>query len=57
MDDAQIEYQRLRAEQGDIPSMIAMGGLYYYGARGLPRDQPQALRYFQQAALLGSPEG
>jgi len=37
--------------------MVAMGGLYYYGARGLPRDQARALDYFQQAANLGSIEG
>ena len=37
--------------------MTATGDLYYYGARGLPRDQTQALSYFQQAAALGSVEG
>ncbi len=52
-----IQYQIIRAKEGDIPSMLAMGDLYYYGARGLPRDQPQALRYFEQAASLGDPNG
>ncbi len=36
---------------------MAMGTLYYYGARGLPRDQPRALGYFERAADLGAPEG
>ena len=30
--------------------MVAMGDLYYYGAHGLPRDQAQALSWFQRAA-------
>ena len=34
-----------------------MADLYYYGGRGLPRDQPRALRYFEQAAHLGSETG
>jgi serine/threonine protein kinase len=37
--------------------MLAMGDLYYYGARGLPRDQGLALNYFNQAAHLGDPTG
>jgi TPR repeat protein len=34
-----------------------MADLYYYGARGLPLDQPRALRYFEQAAALGDEGG
>ena len=49
-DDELIEYQRLRAEEGHLPSIIAMGDLYYYGGHGLARDQTRALQYFQQAA-------
>ena len=37
--------------------MLAMGDLYYYGARGLPRDQSAALHYFNQAANLGDTTG
>jgi SEL1 protein len=37
--------------------MLAMGDLYYYGARGLPRDQEQALRYYSQAASTGDATG
>jgi TPR repeat protein len=37
--------------------MVAMGDLYYYGAHGLPRNQPLALDYFQRAAQHGSLPG
>ena len=37
--------------------MIATADLYYYGARGLPRDQPRALQYYSQAASAGDPLG
>lgn len=37
--------------------MVAMGDLYYYGARGLPRDQVQALDYYTQAANHGDASG
>ena len=34
-----------------------MGDLYYYGARGLPRDQGQALQYYSNAASAHDPRG
>jgi SEL1 protein len=37
--------------------MLSMGDLYYYGARGLPRDQGMALDYFNQAAAHGDTSG
>jgi len=37
--------------------MVATGDLYYFGARGLPRDQPQALKYYNQAAAHGNLQG
>jgi TPR repeat protein len=36
-DDELIQHQIVRAKEGDIPSILAMGDLYYYGARGMPR--------------------
>lgn len=42
-----------RAEQGHIPSQAALGGLYYWGARGVPRDHVRALKYFDSAAVGG----
>ena len=57
-DDELIQHQKVRAQEGHLPSMLAMGDLYYYGARGLPRDQSMALRYFEQAAdRHGDPTG
>jgi len=57
-DDELIQHQKVRAQEGHLPSMLAMGDLYYYGARGLPRDQSMALRYFEQAAdSHGDPTG
>eukprot|EP00903_Cladosiphon_okamuranus_P018770 g17268.t3 len=53
-DDDLIQYQIQRAEQGDLPSIEALGYLYYWGARGLPRDQARALQYFTSASLAGS---
>jgi TPR repeat protein len=47
--DQRIKLHRLQAEQGNVDSMLALGNLYYYGGRGLPRDQVQALRYFRMA--------
>lgn len=53
-DDDLIQYQIQRAEQGDLPSIEALGDLYYWGARGIARDQTRALHYFASASLLGS---
>lgn len=53
-DDDLIQYQIQRAEQGDLPSIEALGDLYYWGARGVPRDQTRALQYFTSALLAGS---
>ncbi len=32
--------------QGDVTAMLAMGDLYYYGARGLPQDYAQVFCVF-----------
>lgn len=42
-----------RAEQGHVPSQLALGDLFYWGARGVPRDQVRALGYFNSAANAG----
>ena len=28
-----VQYQQMRADEGDVPSMVAMGDLLYWGAR------------------------
>ena len=55
-DDA-IALQLEQANGGDVASMIAMGDLYYYGARGLPRDQVRAFDFFERAAEHGNAVG
>ena len=37
--------------------MIEIGDYYYFGARGLPRDQPRALGYYTRAAEAGNMHG
>lgn len=37
--------------------MITLGDLYYYGNRGLVRNQNTAFNYYQQAANLGNGVG
>lgn len=56
-DDELILHQKIRAEEGDVLAMVATGDLYYYGARGLPRDQGEALRLYQLAAAAHDPMG
>lgn len=51
--DELIQYQQLRADQGDVESMVAMGDLYYWGARGVQRDHNRAFHYFERAAHEG----
>jgi TPR repeat protein len=43
--DELIQMQRLQGERGDVNSMLAMGDLLYFGARGLQRDQAEAFMW------------
>ncbi|DAZ96302.1 TPA: hypothetical protein N0F65_008335 [Lagenidium giganteum] len=53
-DDELIQFQKMRADkEGDVEAMAAMGDLYYWGARGMPRDHVQAASYFRRAAEAG----
>ena len=50
LSDERIALQRLQAEnEGNVKSMLAMADLYYYGARGLPRDQAESFRFYRMA--------
>lgn len=51
--DELIQHQIVRADEGHIPSALAMADIYYYGARGLPRDQQRAMQYYRMAAETG----
>jgi SEL1 protein len=53
-EDELIQAYIVQAKEGDVSSMVALGDLYYFGARGLPRDQPQALAYYTRAADRGN---
>ena len=56
-EDEIIQLQMVKAKEGDLPSILAMGDLYYYGARGMPRNQMLAREFFSDAASRGSLEG
>ena len=49
-EDERIRFQMMRADEGHLPSIVAMGDLFYYGSRGLARDQVRAREYFRRAA-------
>jgi TPR repeat protein len=52
-EDERLQYQLLRAEEGDVPSMAAMADLLYWGARGFARDHARARRFWLAAAEAG----
>ena len=49
-EDAQLQAQMQRAEEGDIEACVASGDLLYWGARGFQRDHERARRFFKVAA-------
>jgi SEL1 protein len=54
-DDELIQHQIVKADEGIVVAMLATGDLYYYGARGLPRDQIRALHYYSLGAAVHDP--
>eukprot|EP00040_Diaphanoeca_grandis_P031622 m.189568 g.189568 ORF g.189568 m.189568 type:complete len:895 (+) comp32378_c1_seq2:157-2841(+) len=52
----QLEYVRLRAEQGYGEAQYDLGRTYYWGARGLARDFNVAFRWFRLAAAQQNPD-
>ena len=36
-DDEALQYTIMRAEEGDVPSMLLLGDMLYWGKRGLDR--------------------
>ena len=44
----------MRAEEGDVPAMVTMGDLHYWGTRGIERDHARARAYFDRAAAAGN---
>ena len=53
LEDEIVQYYRHAADRGDPRAQLALGGLYFHGARGLPQDRQRARHYFEQAARVG----
>ena len=43
-------YYQYSAKKGDVQAQLALGQLYFYGARGVVRDYTTASDYLEQAA-------
>ena len=56
-EDELIRLQLLRGKEGHLPSILASADLFYYGARGVVRDQTIARDLYLSAARLGSLDG
>eukprot|EP00271_Cylindrocystis_brebissonii_P006534 TRINITY_DN19309_c0_g1_i1.p1 TRINITY_DN19309_c0_g1~~TRINITY_DN19309_c0_g1_i1.p1 ORF type:complete len:740 (-),score=130.61 TRINITY_DN19309_c0_g1_i1:357-2576(-) len=54
-DDETIQYMVYSAWNGNPDSQRTLGNLYYWGARGLPRDLAVSAEYFRKAADQGDP--
>ena len=52
-DDELIQYHMMQAEAGDVEAMTNLGDLYYYGARGMPRDHAASFAHYARAATVG----
>lgn len=54
-DEEVVDYYKHAAEKGDVPALVALGQIYFYGARGVERDHQVAAKFFQRAAATGEP--
>jgi len=52
-DEDVIQYYRLSADNGETTAQVALGHLFYYGARGVAQDLVTAARYYTAAAEAG----
>ncbi len=55
--DELITYEKIKADEGDIQAMLTTAFLFYFGARGVMRNQPLALDYYDMAARAGNVDG
>lgn len=46
---------RVRAEQGDAKSQLALGSMYYYG-KGVSKNYVEAIRWYRKSAEQGNPK-
>ncbi len=52
-EDEVLQMLVLQAEQGHLESQVTLAELYYWGARGMERDQAAAAQYWDMAAAQG----
>lgn len=48
-----LDLLRAKAENGDVPSMLTLGGMYWQGGQYTPPDREEANRWFRMAADHG----
>ena len=54
-EDELIQYRMHQADnEGNVDAMMEIGDLYYWGSRGIVRDQARAFDYFHRAAELNN---
>eukprot|EP00741_Cyanophora_paradoxa_P014489 tig00020801_g13973.t1 len=52
-DDGLIQYEKYKADSGDVGAMMNLARWYYYGERGLPQDLAASYQYYAAAAETG----
>lgn len=50
----QFEWVKRLAVDGEDTAMVELGGIYYWGGRGVVRDIQAAFKWFERAARLGN---
>ncbi len=55
--DELITYEKIKADEGDVQAMLNTAFLYYFGARGVMRNQLLARDYYDMAAHEGNIDG
>ena len=56
-EEAEVAALRVRAEGGDARAMYDLGDAYYFGVRGLKKDDTQAFTWYKRAADLNNVHG
>jgi len=51
--DEQLQFMIHQAERGDANALHFMGSVFYWGIRGMQRDQQRAFSHFSKAASFG----
>uniref|UniRef100_A0A7S4UA39 Uncharacterized protein n=1 Tax=Guillardia theta TaxID=55529 RepID=A0A7S4UA39_GUITH len=55
LDEDVVNYYQYSAARGDAAAQVALGQLYYFGARGIEQNYAEALRWYELAAEQGDP--